>query len=116
MPYNESLVIYTLNFAKNAINNNKAEILLYGKSRSKNKETLEELGITLLDALDEVKCLDSSNYHSGPTEDRDFPGTYLWIFKKIVINRLIYIKFKIKENGEDYKLKVISFHFDERVL
>lgn len=80
--------------------------------RLKNMNTLALLGITWKDAKDEIYGLTDANYVSGPEIDRNYPNSdKLWIFKKIVLNHVIYIKFKVEyqKNGD---VRVVSFHID----
>ena len=82
--------------------------------RIKNMDTLSALGILISDVRDELLDLSFSDYISGPEVDYDLPKSdRLWIFKRNVSGQVIYIKFKV-EYQTDGKVKVISFHFDER--
>lgn len=81
--------------------------------REKNRKTLAQLGITWRDAIDEIKSLEETNYFKGPMEDKDRKdGDSLWVFKKVVVGEIIYIKFKIDSTAKN-QLKVIGFHIDE---
>lgn len=86
--------------------------LFFPVDRSVNLKTLASLGLTWLDVKSELYDLDPYDYWAGPEIDRDYPQTdKLWIFKKDVLGKLIYIKFKI-EYQADSGVKVISFHID----
>ncbi|MFT9078218.1 hypothetical protein, partial [Ethanoligenens sp.] len=64
--------------------------------RSKNLKTLAELGIMWHVVKDEVYSLTYDDYKKGPEIDRDDPSTdCFWIFKKIILGQLIYIKLKV---------------------
>jgi len=79
------------------------------------QKTISMLGITSEHAFDEMLSLTDQDYYSGPDADWDRPGTPpLWVFKKTIENKWIYIKFKILHKGEDKHLLVISFHIDRQ--
>lgn len=98
-----------LNDMRDAIDSNKFIPI----KRTKNKNTLAQLGWTWTNVKSEIYTLTIAEYYSGPDIDRDFPQTdKFWIFKKIIDGQTIYIKFKVlyQEIGQ---VKVVSFHFDE---
>ena len=98
-----------LNDLRNGIDNERFTWI----PRRKNMETLARLGITWMDARDEIRSLRVSDYFSGPSPDNDRPGSdYIWVFKKLVLGHMIYIKFKI-EYQNNCDVKAISFHIDE---
>ena len=98
-----------LNDLRNGIDNRRFTLI----PRQKNLRTLARLGITWMDARDEIRSLQASDYVSGPSPDNDRPGSdYLWVFKKQVLGQIIYIKFKV-EYQNDNDVKAISFHIDE---
>jgi len=78
--------------------------------RSKNMETITQLGLTLLDVRKEVFKLNYTDYIAGPKDDRDFPGQ-VWEFGKLIETEDIYIKLKLKTGS---KPVCLSFHFFER--
>jgi hypothetical protein len=83
------------------------------EDRMKNLDALAKLGLTKEDAYDEIYELSPDNYISGPSIDRDFPTEdKFWVFKKIVIGHLMYIKFKIVYL-EDGRIKIVSFHMND---
>ena len=83
--------------------------------RLENQTTLATLGITSKHAFDEMLSLSDQDYYSGPDKDWDRPeAPPLWVFKKMIGNERIYIKFKIFNKGEDKHLLVISFHIDRQ--
>lgn len=80
--------------------------------RSKNISTLTRIGITWDDAKDEIYALTANDYISGPEIDRNNPSSdFLWIFKKMVMGQLIYIKIKVLYQA-DQSVKAVSFHID----
>lgn len=90
-----------------------AEGQYYFVSRTKNIESLSQLGLTVSDIIDELNELTYADYRSGPVADRDFPDTdKLWIFKKKICNEVFYIKLKV-EYQTNKRVKVLSFHIDE---
>lgn len=77
-------------------------------------ESLAQVGLTILDAKDEIFSLVVGDYYKGPEQDLDLskPGD-VWVFKKNVEGNLFYIKVKIAQvDGEDF-VKCLSFHKDE---
>lgn len=82
--------------------------------RDKNIRTLSKLGIVWRDALDEVLELTKDNYYEGPLVDYQNENSDMyWVFKKVVSEKPIYIKFKIIYE-QDGTLYLKSFHIDER--
>jgi len=80
--------------------------------RKINMDTLAKLGLTPTDAYDEIYDLAPEHYFEGPITDRGkHSEDDLWVFKKIIMGHMVYIKFKIKylDNGQ---IKVVSFHLD----
>lgn len=80
--------------------------------RDKNNEALVDLGLTQRNRGDEILSLTPDNYHSGPEPDRDRPGD-IWIFKKTVNGKRVYIKLKIADTGRVKIAKCLSFHVAE---
>lgn len=78
--------------------------------RKSSIRTLSKLGITYEDAIDEIYNLTVDDYVKGPVDDYE-PSEKepVWIFKKEIIEKTIYIKLKVAHNKEG---KAISFHFD----
>ena len=105
----QTVVEKVLSDMKDAIRNGR----FYFVERTKNMNTLAELGILIHDVWDELLELDYTNYISGPETDRDDPfSDPLWIFKRTICDHMIYIKYKV-EYQDDGTVKVISFHIDE---
>ncbi|MDD2391567.1 MAG: hypothetical protein PHU94_01340 [Bacilli bacterium] len=74
---------------------------------SKNLVSKRKYALSHYDIEDFIKSLESTDLMEGPTEDRDCPGEYLYIFKREILpGILFYVKFKIK-NGE---VKCLSCH------
>ena len=69
-------------------------------------------GLTIQDVKDTILSLTCADYIDGPEKDRDAHGS-VWIFKKELENKIIYIKLKIETNNNEQKLKCLSFHEDE---
>ncbi len=78
--------------------------------RKEFKDALLELEITRSDAFNEVMSLSIENYCSGPEEDRDRPGTFIWEFGTTIKRKEVYTKLKIAIiAGKKYAV-CISFH------
>jgi len=79
--------------------------------RDKNMEMLAKYGLTVDDAKDCILSLTPQNYYQGPLKDKD-PNQSENIFIYLVNykNIDIYIKLKIINNNETYKVKILSFH------
>ncbi len=86
----------------------------------KNKQTLISLGYTERNVLDEILELSEEDFVEGPLIDLDGYKGEFWVFGRIIQNREIYIKLKVKDlNAEgDKQLTTlcISFHFSEKSL
>lgn len=79
--------------------------------RVKWMEALLDIGLTSPNQVwDEILTLTPNDYFSGPSVDVDRPneGSVLWIFKKEVNGKIVYIKMKIDQRGT----VCISFHED----
>jgi len=89
--------------------------LLFNYKKIENKQTLLDLGYLEDDVIAEIMELDVTNYIKGPEEDEDGYGGDFWFFGKVIQNREIYIKLKIKnfdESGEkQLSCLCFSFHF-----
>lgn len=95
-----------LEIVKNKINKGEFDFI----PTEKNKNSKRKYGLTTFDIEDFIKELDTSNLISGPELDRDFPGEYLYIFKKEIIdNVLFYVKIKLR--GDE--VKCLSCHEDD---
>jgi len=82
--------------------------------RKVNMDTLARLGMMWSDAIAELQSLSYSNYDSGPLIDRDRPfSDPLWIFKKPIHGKVIYIKLKIEYQSDGF-VKIISFHIERK--
>lgn len=79
--------------------------------RRKNYAATFELTIESIKTI--LMELTIDDYVSGPEEDRDRPGEYVWKFGKDIEDKQFYIKLKIVDNKE---ARVISFHSAERKL
>lgn len=106
--YNESLIEVFLSEVRESIESGKAMLV----QREKNIRTLATLGMMPEDVYDEIRDLRACHFYSGPSVDRDYPESEkIWIFKKEIQHKMIYIKFKVLYR--DSLVKVLSFHFDE---
>jgi hypothetical protein len=78
---------------------------------SKNRETRRKYAITLEELEEFLESLEAINLIKGPEEDRDYPGEYIYVFKKEFLSGIIfYIKLKEKNN----QIKILSCHEDEK--
>lgn len=83
--------------------------------RKENLNTFTALGIMPNQAFDEMLSLSAKDYYSGPDQDWGRPNDPpFWVFKKIIQNELVYIKFKMITIGGEKILLVISFHIDRK--
>ncbi len=79
-------------------------------NRSKNLQTLFDLGLTEANVFDELLKLRPENYFSGPETDRDATEGQIWIFLHPLEEKKIYAKLKFFSSGSRDFLKIISFH------
>ena len=96
--------------------NIKAQVfgILFRDDRHKNRETLLELGISLLQRELIVKSLLPQDYVEGPVIDELNRRKEMWVFGKDVKDREVYIKITLGyENGQTI---CISFHIAEHPL
>lgn len=92
-----------------ALKNHNCSIL----TRAKYRSTIAAMGITKEDVLDDIEGLNINDTWECMVDDNiNFPGE-VWITKKILHGKKIYIKIKIKNdaNNANNMLLVISYHF-----
>lgn len=85
----------------------------FHSNKTKNRETLSGLGLTLSDVYEEISTLTYEDYCYGPVPDNrpNYADESIWVFKKKVDWLMIYIKLEIVScNGK--RLVVLSFHED----
>jgi len=102
-------ILEFLEKAKYLLNNGKFDFV----PRRKNLVSLAQLGITIIDAKNEIFDISLGDYYKGPKDDfdRSRPGK-IWEFKRRINGMPIYIKLKItNETGEEI-LKCMGFHED----
>ena len=76
----------------------------------KNRSSRWKYGLSLCDIEDYLEHLEKEDLYKGPVMDRDYPNEELFIFKKeIVENVMFYTKIKYKNN----QIKILSCHEDE---
>lgn len=81
--------------------------------RGKNMASLARMGLTVSDALDEVKGLTVSDYLKGPESDHNpAEPDPVWVFGKNVDGQTFYIKAKVLQ-AQPGSARVISFHIAE---
>lgn len=79
--------------------------------RFKYTQTLSRLGIIEQDVIEDIKNLTvNENWSKQPDNNPVFPGD-VWICKKNLHGKCIYIKLKIKETENDLLL-IMSYHID----
>lgn len=80
----------------------------------KNRNSKRKYGLTLFEIEDFLKRITEEDLYSGPEEDRNMQGEELFIFKKEILNKVIfYVKIK-KDSKVSYdRIKIISCHEDE---
>ena len=80
----------------------------------KNMNSRRKHGLTLEELEDFFLTISESDLYRGPEEDRDIPGEDVFIFKKEIVNNVMfYVKVK-KDNRVNYdRIKIISCHEDE---
>ena len=80
----------------------------------KNKSSRRKLGLTTLDIEDFLKSIVIEDFFKGPEVDRDVPGDEVFMFKKEIMESVVfYIKVK-KDNTVTYdRIKILSCHEDD---
>ena len=95
---------------------NKVKIDIANKSydfihTGKNKISRRKYGLTMVDIEDYIANLNAVDLYEGPVVDRDYPNEKLYIFKKEILQDVVfYTKIKIKNN----QVKILSCHEDEK--
>ncbi len=80
----------------------------FSRERTENKETMKELGISMLNVKNILSELKKEEYSEGPKGDQEEGGDY-WVFGKEIDNKEIYIKINLGK--ENKKVICYSFHF-----
>lgn len=79
--------------------------------RDKNTEGMAQLGLTQAAALGMLRSMSSSNFCSGPEQDRDRPGQDCWLFGLNAGSSDAYVKLVVEQLPQGrQRLKVLSFH------
>lgn len=81
---------------------------VFSRERTENKETMKELGISMLNVKDILSELKKEDYSEGPKDDQEEGGD-IWVFGKEIDNKEIYIKLNLGK--ENRKVICYSFHF-----
>ena len=77
----------------------------------KNKTSRRKYGLAMLDIEDYIANLNAVDLYEEPVEDRDYSNEELYIFKKEILQDVVfYTKIKIKNN----QVKILSCHEDEK--
>ena len=72
--------------------------------------TIIDLEYDTYDVIEKIKELSLSEYSETKIDYDDLNPPLLFVFGKIINNKLVYIKLKIKENQNKYIL-CVSFHY-----
>ncbi len=72
--------------------------------------TIVDLEYDIYDVVDRIRELTISEYSETKIDYDDLNPPLLFVFGKIINNKLVYIKLKIKENQNKYIL-CVSFHY-----
>ena len=88
--------------------------VVFRDDRGKNLQTLVELELKPKDRTHILENLHSSDYSSGPKQDRMYAGADMWIFGVFIKNREVYIKITLGAKG--CSVVCISFHISEHPL
>jgi hypothetical protein len=82
-------------------------ILLRSYPGERNSDGLLDLGLTEMEAKEEIFRLRVEDYSTGPEDDRAKPGQKVWKFAPIITGHEVYVKLILTEDG---RAKVLSFH------
>ena len=82
--------------------------LLYMNSRSKNAQTLADLGLTAQEQKGIIDSIKPEDYCGGPEPDDKYQWKYVAVFGKVVDGIELYIKFSIGVPGTP--IVCLSFH------
>lgn len=84
---------------------------IYSDGRTYVQVLLDDFGISVADAIDELKTLNHSNYYDDGKPNY-YNGIESFTFKKVVRGVNAYIKLKIELRNNNEKVIIISFHKD----
>ena len=88
---------------------------IFSTASEKNLKTLAKLEMTIDDVKNEILSLSVMDYCAGPLKDHRIRGD-VWIFKRIIQGKDIYIKLKLWGDRRDLEVRVLSFHIADRPL
>lgn len=106
MRVNETEVNNFLNTVKRLLK--KKQFIL--KNRKDGINNLSSYGLSIQDVKEAILSLNYKRYVSGPDEDYNHKGEYVWKFKKCLEGVVYYIKIQIPTSSKI--LIIISFHPD----
>jgi hypothetical protein len=84
--------------------------LVYFVPRTENRTCLFELNLTQQEVISTLRSLVAAEYVKGPEADENGSPGQVWVFRKLLKRREIYIKFKLYDDDGVEKLTIISFH------
>lgn len=80
----------------------------------KNRNSRRKYGLTIFDIEDFLMTITENDLYSGPEQDRDIPDEKVFIFKKEILEDVIfYIKIKKDSKVAYNRIKILSCHEDE---
>lgn len=85
--------------------------VIFRDDRFHNKQTLFNLEITANDRKKILEKLEATDYSEGPTEEKLYGGSDMWVFGKQIKSSEVYIK--ITMGNPNNKVICISFHLAE---
>lgn len=85
--------------------------------RAQNLDFLREEGLTIIDIEDIICALTKNDYFRGPLLDRDNSKEDVWVFKKNINNKTVYIKLKLRQYKDKERIDdvvCLSMHEDKK--
>ena len=82
--------------------------VLFRDDRSKNTQTLLNLGLLPIERKTILETLEIKDYSEGPLEGKLYGGADMWVFGKKIKEEEVYIKITMGAKG--YSVICISFH------
>ena len=88
--------------------------VLFRDDRGKNSQTLAELELRPIDRKKVLEKLKVENYCGGPSEEKLYGGSAMWVFGQVINKKEVYIKITLGVKGAS--VICISFHIAEHRL
>jgi len=106
-------ILSFLSELKDALKNDCA---IFFNQNQKNFSTLMKLDYDVSDVKRELLALEIQNYSETVFDTNNNDPPLLFVFGKMIMNKEVYIKLKVRAHGKNITTLCISFHFSEHSM